>query len=223
MATDLQTYSRALAEQLRINGMQERRVSEVVAQVQEHVMVTGESPLEAFGQPVEYARQWKALTWGTWLRRLGGAAVGVTGLLLVLQALFAEGSWTSVVTFDSDDLTRWVLWVAIMAVVPWTLDLWLTRRRASNLGHTTQPADWLVRTGVIAAIIAIGLAVTVEGSVDGGRHWTLLEAPRWVCALLGVVGLPGMAYFGTSSNRSLPEPPGPVSWKTRVRRAFINR
>ncbi len=52
----------------------------------------------------------------------------------------------------------------------------------------------------------------------------MFSVPRWALVLIGVVCLPGLAFMGSHRNTSLPENPGtPVTWKTRVRRAFINR
>ena len=57
-ATAASGYAAVLAEQLRQSGMREERVRVVVADVLDHVHATGEDPVEAFGQPADYAAQW---------------------------------------------------------------------------------------------------------------------------------------------------------------------
>lgn len=59
MPTDLNVHCGLLAQQLRVNGLKEPKVREVVAQVADHAVATGEDPVVAFGQPIDYAAQWR--------------------------------------------------------------------------------------------------------------------------------------------------------------------
>ncbi len=78
MAVDLWKYSEVLAEQLRLNGMKEEQVREVVAEVQHHVIATQQDPVEAFGQPTDYAMTWIRPRSRRWMMRIMAATAGVT-------------------------------------------------------------------------------------------------------------------------------------------------
>lgn len=221
MAADLWDYSKLLAEQLRLNGMEEEQVQEVVAEVQHHVIATQQDPVKAFGQPTDYAMTWIAPKSRRWIVRIVAAAAGVTSLLALPMGLLWPESRAGQVEIDSSYILLWLIWVVGMGVLPWTVEVWLVRRRGRRAGGPAGVPIWalLIVTSLLAtAAIWVGITwLTEEGEV-------VLSAPRWVVVLIGLVCLPGVAFMGSHRNAALPERPGTaVTWKTRVRRAFINR
>lgn len=222
MATDLRTYSKLLAEQLRINGMKEGQVSEVVAQVQAHTSDTREDPVEAFGQPADYARQWVVLQPGRRIRRILGAVLGVTSILALVTGVMAPGPWTGDVEIEAFHVVTWVAWIATMAVMPWTFDLWLARRRAHKVGAVGGVQDWAFRLmGIAFLMVAFWVVFTLLGERE--LDAVAFTMPKWAFVAVGSACLPGLAFIGTGQRRALPEAPGHVPWRTKVRRAFINR
>lgn len=219
MSTDLSEYSRVLAEQLRLNGMKEEQVREVVAEVQHHVIATQQDPVEAFGQPTDYAMTWIRPKSGRWVMRIAAATAGVTGLLALTKGL-GPGPWSGRVDIDWSSVILWLTMVVCVGVMPWTVEVWLARRRGQRVGTPEGVPVWgmLVAIALSTAAVIWGIAsmLTDEGGV-------LFSAPKWVLVLIGFVCLPGLAFIGSHRNASLPADPGtPVTWKTRLRRAFIN-
>jgi hypothetical protein len=57
VTTDLDEYRRQLITALRMYGVPAPRIGEAVAEVESHLGDTGEDPVDAFGDPDEYARE----------------------------------------------------------------------------------------------------------------------------------------------------------------------
>lgn len=225
MTTSRWHYAKELAEQLRINGVPEARVREIVAEVDQHATTTGEDLVATFGQPVEYAAQWRTLSPTRWVAQVLLGAIPALGVASGVKAMFAEGAWSSAVVVDRSDLTGFLVIFTVVALVPWTVGLMESRRRAAALGHATVPPVWPYR---VAVPVALGVLVAlVTWAVDGSGEVRLLEVPRWVLAAAGVVGFSSVLFLGPSPNSAsqLPDRPWapPHSWRTRVRRAFLNR
>jgi len=226
MTTSRLHYVRELAEQLRINGVPEARVREIVAEVEGHAAVTGEDLVTTFGQPVDYAAQWRPLSPRRWMGQVLLGAVPALGVASGVKAMFAGGEWSSAVAVDRSDLTGFLVLFAVIGLVPWTVGLTESRRRAAALGSTTTPSVWPYR---VAVPVVFGVVVAlVTWALGGGSASTLLmEVPRWVLAVVGVVGVSSVVLLGPAPNSAgqLPDRPWapPHSWRTRVRRAFINR
>lgn len=220
MATDLWDYSKLLAEQLRLNGMKEEGVQEVVAEVQHHVLATQQDPVEAFGQPTDYAMTWIRPRSGRWMMRIAAASAGVTGLLALANGL-GPGPWSGPVDIDWSTAIVWLTWVVCMGVLPWTVEVWLARRRGQRVGTPGGMPVWGMLVAIAFFTVAVIWGVAAMLTDEGG---VLFSTPKWALVLIGVVCLPGLAFIGSHRNASLPEDPGtPVTWKTKVRRAFINR
>lgn len=221
MPTSMWHYTRALAEQLRVNGVPEPRVREIVAQVEAHVEATGEDPVAAFGQPVDYAVSWQRLSTRRWgWQILKGAAVAL-GAGAVLKVVVAGGSWGGGVPVTGDDVATVAVMVAIVAVMPWTVELWLSRRRAGRLGESSSPTDWPYRlAGGYALILtlAFGTRLLFESATQ-----TVLTLPRWLLLAGGLAGV-AMSLFDTRvpGNATQPRPPwaGRETWLARVRRVL---
>ena len=217
MTTSTSQYGSALAEQLRINGVREGEVREIVAQVRAHCEMTGEDPVAAFGQPLDYARAWKPLHWTTWLARVLAAALGLAGLGAVMSALFAtEVGWAEQTDIDSGVLFVIGSW-AIGMVFSWSVGLWFARRRAMSLGRGR--GRWphrllkAVAWGVSAAAI---VALLWWASFSWSDRGTLFSQPRWLLLTFGLLTLPGLRFWGRPS-RNLPAPPNDTV-RARVRR-----
>jgi hypothetical protein len=57
MSTELESYRNDLLMALRLKDVSGPRIAEVLAEVDSHVQETGESPVEAFGPPKDYAHE----------------------------------------------------------------------------------------------------------------------------------------------------------------------
>lgn len=227
MTTSRWQYAKALAEQLRLNGVAEPKVREIVAQVEAHTKATGEDPVDAFGQPVVYAAQWKRLTPRRWLGQvlLGvGASLGIVG---VSTTVTAEGPWGGVVPIVVDDVTLLGVSVVLLALLPWTADLWVSRRRASRLGVGSTRHGWPVRAGVVIGIATVaGFGMWLFDGPEPSQ--TLFEVPRWSLLAVALASIPTLFLSGPAPGQNThPRPPGPAGdpppWPARIRRALTNR
>ncbi|KGN33015.1 hypothetical protein N802_16035 [Knoellia sinensis KCTC 19936] len=218
MTTDVWTYSKLLAEQLRINGVREFKVREIVAQVQEHHLSTGQDPVEAFGQPVDYARSWRPLRWTSWLIRLVALCAGWAGLMAVFAAILpiTPTAWTQDLDITAASMALGAGWAA-GSVLVWTLGFWMSRQRARSLGHPRR--ERLVRAASVLLFV-LGAVVVVAvfwWGDDSLLHpsGTLFSQPRWLVLLFGLVTVPGLYFWGQPS-RSMPSyPHEPLSTKLR--------
>lgn len=221
MTTDLREYSTSLAEQLRLNGMKEEQVREVVAEVQAHVVATQEGPLTAFGQPADYARTWIDPPLRRWILRMVGGVVGVTGIVTLQHGIFGGAQDTAgTVAFTGDDAMLWVVWVLGLAVVPWSLQVWWTRRHGQRLGQRRSLSPLALGMGALVVITV--LAWVVVPRLVAIDH-VVFTSPRWLVLAIGLCCLPGFGLIGRPSSDALPGPPGPDTWKSRLRRAFWTR
>jgi hypothetical protein len=217
MGTNVVQYDSALAEQLRINGVRERRVREIVAQVHDHCRVTGEDPVEAFGQPLDYARAWRRFHWTTWVLRIGAICLGLAGLVAVMTSVIAaDVGWSEPLDVDGGTALMACGW-AVAAVVSASLGLWFARRRARSLGQDR--ATWRVRT-VTGAVWCLVAALFVGLFLWASEVWlpsgTLFTQPRWLVLVLGLLTLPGLRFWEPPS-RNLPAPPNDTV-RARLRR-----
>jgi len=221
VSTDLWEYSKLLAEQLRLNGMKEEQVQSVVAEVQHHVLDTQQDPVEAFGQPTDYAITWMAPSSSRWILRIVAAIVGVTSILALVRGLLAWQPWSGQVEIDSFYVSLWLIWVMVLGVLPGTVEAWLVRRRGRGVGGPGGVPIWGLLIG-ISALVAI--VVWVGATILMGEGGVQFSTPKWFLVLIGVLCLPGVVFIGSQRKPALPERPGTaVTWKTRVRRAFYNR
>ncbi|WP_353951010.1 hypothetical protein V6K52_15395 [Knoellia sp. S7-12] len=226
MSTSRLDYIRELSEQLRINGAPEAEVRDIVAQVEDHVAATGEDPVSAFGQPVDYARQWRPLSRRRWAGQVLLWTLPAAGVASGVTALLAEQRWGESVPLNGSDVARFVTIFCVVGLMPWTVGLFESRRRASRLGESTRLSPWPLRFAVIG-VFAVVVGLLAWAMEAWGASSVLAEVPRWLLAVLGVVGLGAGFLTGPSPNSSghAPAPPWAPreAWKTRVRRAFINR
>lgn len=224
MSATLWDYSKLLAEQLRFSGVREAEVRDIVAEVQDHVLATGEEPLEAFGTPVEYAQSWRPLSWRFLLLRVLAASVGVVGLWSVLASLLPESpvGWSDRLILDSQWMTTVASWVLAGALIPWTIGIWSSRQRARRLSRRGgRRAIGVLELGFMAVLV-LGLAGA--GLLGWGDDSPVpsdlsVSAPRWLVLVGGLAMVPMLRFFGWPS-RELPARPGRASsgWMLRLRR-----
>ncbi|MBM6402017.1 hypothetical protein [Phycicoccus sonneratiae] len=222
MHVDVGVYCRLLAQQLRLAGLPEGRVVEVVHDVLDHVRATGEDPVEAFGQPADYAARWvePPTVWDV-LRHLAVQGVAACAMFGAMPALVTGGSWTRDVGVTLDDALGTVPFVVVVAVLPWTLDLWLTRRAARSAGRRSAVPDWVVRGAVIVALMVLfgwGMSLLPD---HGPESPTLLDAPRWLYVSVGVAGACVLFRQDRGQSSGLPAAPGPRRSRWSRLRRFL--
>lgn len=226
MTTSRWHYAKELAEQLRINGVPEARVREIVAEVDQHATTTGEDLVATFGQPVEYAARWQPLAPRRWTRQVLLGAATALGVGCTVKAFVADQTWTGGVPVTALDMVQLLVIFVVVALVPWTVGLVESRRRAATLGESRPASFWPMRA---AAVAGVGVAVALlTWAVDTWASPTaLVQVPRWWFVPLAVVGLVVGSLAGPTPDTAgrLPDRPWapPPSWRTRVRRAFISR
>lgn len=109
MTTDLDAYRQQLVLALRMYDVPAPRIGEAVAEVESHLADTGEDPVDAFGEPEEYARalsrsEKKSPVWTNYIVGVvsfGSTAVTTSALLdgrwlpaaVSVLALAALGGW----------------------------------------------------------------------------------------------------------------------------------
>lgn len=226
MPTSRWHYITELSEQLRINGAPESEVRDIVAQVEDHIKATGEDPVEAFGQPVDYAAQWQRLTPRHWLTQVAIGALAAVGVLAGVKAILADQSWGGGVPISREDLVRLGVWACLLGVLPWTTGLLESRRRATRLGDSSIPSAWPLR---IAGVVGLGaLAFTASVLLGAtGESSIVFHLPKWFLAAVGVLGVVTSLSLGGPAPNSASTPPRPpntppVSLRSRLRRAFWN-
>lgn len=211
-----------LAEQLRQTGMREERVRVVVADVLDHVRATGEDPVEAFGQPADYAAQWAPpLGPGPIVLRILLGALGAAGFFAILYAVQAGGDWTGAVRIRVSDAFLVVPVALVAAVLPWTLDLWVSRRAARRFGAGRDVSTTLVR--VVVIVVLFGGPILVGQRLGWmGSETVLFSVPRWVLAVGGAVAAPLVFVVREPRAPSVPRPPGRrPRWWSRLRARLL--
>ncbi|PRY60080.1 hypothetical protein BCF74_10824 [Knoellia remsis] len=221
-------YGSVLADQLRLNGMPEAKVREVVAEVEDHVATTGQDPVEAFGQPVDYAAQWQPFSWRHGLTQMavgiGVAAAGGSVFAAVFTGVLEPGPWTNPVLLNSTTLLLFGLLALNLGVIPWTLMALAVRREGRWLGTGRPKYDWTLRLGGgVLAGVGFGLFVWWAGSWDVG---SVHGPPRWLTLVAGLLLAPLALRLGPKpGDRRRPSPPGipPQPWWRQAWRALRGR
>lgn len=184
----LAVYLENLTIQLRLLEVPGDRIGQILAEVETHVADTGVGPVDAFGEPGEYAATYAAAAgpaparggFRGWLRTLGVAVVGAfAGVAVAFGAMDLAGS--------VDITTRLLgMWLATLAVGLLVMRvLWpqlqrdtarvFTPRRFTSRFMALGVLTWLAG---VAALVPIGL-------LHPGP--TLVSVPGWVLFLAGVL------------------------------------
>lgn len=226
MSTSRWHYVKELSEQLRINGVPEEKVRDIVAQVESHVSATREDPVDVFGQPADYANEWQRLTPRHWATQVALGIIPAIGIAAGIRALFADTTWASALGVRVDDVVRACWLGAIMSLLPWTTGLIESRRRAVRLGGPRPPSTWPLRLATaVAAGVAVATVIWVIG--EDGLDRVLFDVPRWSLVVVAVLTIGSVWFVAPAPNSAsgVPRPPGTPdpSWRTRLRRLFLNR
>ncbi|MBM6402820.1 hypothetical protein JQN72_00990 [Phycicoccus sp. CSK15P-2] len=210
-------YGAMLAEQLRQGGLAEPRVRVVVADLLDHVRTTGEDPVQAFGQPADYARAWvRPLSRWRVLGRAVATAVGAVGMFAAVTAFFRGGSWSARMSVTIGDLVVLAVFALGAGVLPWTLELWLGHRAARRVGRRPRVPDVVIRAGVM--LLVLGLLFTVFTAFDP-EVWepVVLGPPRPVVFVVGMVVAAVLSMVRQPRSPALPRLPGtPERWWERT-------
>jgi hypothetical protein len=201
--TDLTTYCTDLADQLRLNGIREQKVAEIVAQVADHVVATGQDPVEAFSTPVHYAREWRQLHWYSWLTRLLAACAGTIGAwALIISLTSGEVGWAEDLHIDRMTI-QWGLGFVPAVVLIWTAGLWPRLRERFHPGFEGRASMPFVAWVVLGMILAALLWGAISLLPQTGA---VFSQPRWLVAAVGLVATPGL-YFYFLPQTGLPRRP----------------
>ncbi|NEK58904.1 hypothetical protein GCU56_13620 [Geodermatophilus sabuli] len=164
MTTSTDSYRRDLVLALRMGNVPPDRIGEIVAEVESHVADTGESPVEAFGPPREYAA-------GFARPRRAGDVVS----LLVLTGFGAACGWllaTGVVgTVRGETFLGFPAWTAlVLGALLWIPPLLASVRRNASIRDP--------RTGGFLAPPPAAVVLTMSGFL------ALLTLGLWVGTVL---------------------------------------
>jgi hypothetical protein len=187
MMTTLEKYREELHTALRMYDIAGTRVGDVLAEVEAHVVETGEDPVEAFGTPREYAAQVAAqLDPSTGkpstLQNLAGGLT--TGALTFLGFRFLVGGVRpgDGVTVTVADVVGWALFMVLMVAG--------VHFGFRAVATTTNRVIWVLACGPFY-VAALG-SLYAPGWVIGDEP-LLFELSRWGSVAVGVVLLAGAA------------------------------
>ncbi|QKE85679.1 hypothetical protein [Arthrobacter sp. NEB 688] len=219
MRVDVLEYCRVLASQLRLAGLPEARVRVVVQDVLAHVEATHEDPVEAFGQPTDYAAQWAR---PPGVRRVLAlvlaSAVGFPGFWLAVAAFTSPVAWAGAVPV-TPFLVSMVIGTAVAgAVQPWTVGLWLERRAGRRVGKRRSLLDPAVDVLTWAVLIVVVLVVVQRVLGPDGDGPVLFPVPRWLMLAVGLGGMVLSFTLPSPGAQSMPRSPADRrSWWARAR------
>jgi len=168
----LAVYLDNLLLQLRLREVPGDRIGQILAEVQTHVADTGLDPVDAFGEPGEYAATYAAQTpasrpargWShVWLRDLGVFVVGTTACSAVIVGVL---QLTGSVHVTARLLGMWLAAAAVgMVVFHGVLGPLMARDTAGSLKPRTFTSRFMVLGGLammagVAVVVLIGLLPT---------------------------------------------------------------
>ena len=181
----LAVYLDNLLIQLRLLEVPGDRIGQVLAEVESHVTDTGQDPVNAFGQPGEYAATYVAVSGSgparNWLQDLGVAMVsGMAGAAAVEGAVHFFGSaGITIRTFGQ--------WLAV-GVVGMALFHVFGRQLARDTAHGLKPRKLTSRTmvlGGLAYLCALATLLLIPMGLPGGP--TLVSMPGWLLFVAGLL------------------------------------
>lgn len=184
-------WAEAFLVELRLRGVDGRRIGAALAEVEAHCAESGETAQQAFGDPTEYAGE--LAPDGTvsldWRGELVPSVLGLSGMMLTLGAVGASRAGTQV------ELTTGLVLVVALAVLGTTLVV----RYADRVLRAVVRHRWLA---VVGALAPIGLFVAI---LLLGRQ-TLVALPPAGTLVVGVV------FLGASTAMALriADPADPV-------------
>jgi hypothetical protein len=184
-------WAEAFVVELRLRGVEGRRIGAALAEVEAHCAESGESAQGAFGDPTAYAVELAPDGTVTldWRGELVPSVLGLSGMMLTLGAVGASRAGTLV------ELTTGLVLVVVLAVLGTTLVV----RHADRVLRAVVRHRWLA---VVGALAPIGLFVAI---LLLGRQ-TLVSLPPAGTLVVGVV------FLGASTAMAvrIAEPADPV-------------
>ena len=161
--TDEKRYLTDLAYALRLRKISGVRIGEILAEVEAHTAESGQSALDAFGNPKEYARQFEPTADGPG-HRLWGKQAWTGALTAAIGAwLFAAGAFAGMAGENLIRLPRWwacaiggVILLVTFSLIP--LDTIVDPRHPNSrrLGRRWF-MSWLVGIMVVVLLIIVGV------------------------------------------------------------------
>lgn len=147
-------WAEAFLLELRLRGVNGRRIGAALAEVEAHCAESGESAQEAFGDPAAYAVELApdgavALDWRG---ELAPSVLGLSGMMLTLGAVGASRAGTQV------ELTAGLVLVVALALLGTTLVV----RHADRVLRAVVRHRWVAVAGALAPI-ALFVAILVLG------------------------------------------------------------
>jgi HAAS domain-containing protein len=166
-------YIEDLRRRLSFRGASRRQVKDIVAEVRSHLADSGEDPVDAFGQPDEYAKSvLRGYRWPT-ARVLVLLVCSIPGASLVTRSVGRLWGGEEVVSVQASELLFWVVMVLVtpLSLAP-LVHRWLAGRPSLRL------------VGLLGVGLAGGGASYLGSSVFGDRPMVTLEP--WPALAVGV-------------------------------------
>jgi hypothetical protein len=185
----MEVYLENLTIQLRLLGVPGERIGQIRAEVETHVAETGLDPVDAFGEPGDYAETYAAQAPLSrergWLSELGIAGVGATAGSAAFEGVFRlAGS----VDLTVRTLGTWLVTAAVGLIVVHVLFALLARETAGSAKPRTFTSRYMVK-GILAWILAIAV-LALFGLLPAGP--TLLTVPGWALFFAGLLAFSGL-------------------------------
>ncbi|MDJ0922929.1 MAG: hypothetical protein QNJ77_00090 [Acidimicrobiia bacterium] len=179
-------YLAQLVRSLQQEGVDGRRIGEMVVEIEQHLEDSAADPVSEFGPPAQLAQS-LAQRPGTrrpgWVPPLWLTYLAVTTLLLVVVPLLAPYEWT--------DTTIPVTAGAVSYVIVFsTVVFWFGYNATRRLDGRT----WRALTGWRFALSVLGLAVVVSLLFSTGSERTLFELPKVEYLVFVAIVGPALMY-----------------------------
>lgn len=186
----LAVYLENLTIQLRLLNVPGERIGQILAEVETHVADTGLNPVEAFGEPGEYAATYAATAPAPavargrsrgWLRNLGVAGVAAVG-----GSAIGEGAFhlTGSVDLTARLLGTWLATVAVGLVVVHLLFALLARETAGSAKQRTFTSQYMV-FGSLAMMAGFAVLLLTPLLLPTGP--ILVSVPGWGLLVAGLL------------------------------------
>lgn len=170
-----------LTMQLRLLDVPGDRIGQILAEVETHVADTGLDPVDAFGEPGEYAATYAASASRErcWLSELGIAGVGATAGSAAFEGVFhLAGSVDLTVRL----LGTWLATAAVGLVVVHVLFALLARETTGSARQRTFTSQYMVLWALLW-VAAVAVLVLVPLLLPTGP--SLASVPGWVLFVAG--------------------------------------
>ncbi|MEB3368088.1 HAAS signaling domain-containing protein [Saccharopolyspora mangrovi] len=180
-------YHDDLYKALRMHEISGERAGEVLAEVEAHVIETGENPVEAFGKPREYARQ-VAAQLDPATGKPSTAKTVVTGVVIAALAMFGPNFIGDGLYYGAEGVP---FTVRDVVAQPLLLIFVVTGVLLAFRAYTASAHNKLFAGGAVAAAVAF-LASQILCNKYLDDETPVFSAPSWLILALGVVFFVGV-------------------------------